>query len=592
MHRRDFLKGTLAASLVGGCSAEPRLGSARAAASTGAPNILVILVDEMRPPPGFPDEMSALWQETLPNMLALWNKSACFQNHFTAASDCSPSRGTLVTGMYAQQHWLLTTRTSVVSPSLQPAYPTYGTILGSLGYATTWIGKWHLSDLAAGDAGALGEGCPPATAACGGSPLAAYGFAGGTCPDPIGLATQGAGDDGDIAQQFVTWLQGAEANQPPQPWCTTVSFVNPHDIQWFWRGTDCSTCAAEASPPDYGWDNAYFQQLYQGAPCVNFENPFDPACPKPAMQQAFAAFTAGNIGAISWDPATLQPTMPLPSCTDGGLEVGTQPFNYWYKLEQLYLYLQGLVDQQIGVVLNALAASPFAGNTIVIFTSDHGEYAGAHGQRGKGGMAYDEGMRVPFSVYDPTGAYVASPGVVRTGLTSSADFTSLLATLANGGTTPAWHGKTSYLDLRFDMSTMLASPTAPGRPYVLYSTDESFPGIDPTVIATHVLSYRTADAKLNVYSHWQATAVTIDPTKLQEIELYDYGISTTEVCNVAGQAGELALQHAYMTALLGPTGQGGLVALELQAPVDITLRPAQQVAIDAYLAYTPPVAAF
>jgi arylsulfatase A-like enzyme len=592
MHRREFLKGTLAASLMaGGCSVAERLGSTRAAASSGKPNILVILVDEMRPPPGYPFDMPPDWQAQLPNMLCLWQKSACFTNHFTAASDCSPSRATLVTGMYAQQHWLLTTISNPASPVLQEGYPTYGTILSGLDYLTTWIGKWHLSAFSEpADAGCNGEIAP-----CPSGTLAPYGFAGGTCPDPVGKPGQGTEDDPIIAQQFVDWLATAPTSQP---WCTTVSFVNPHDIQWFWGnilapGSDCVGCGTgEGDPPTYEYTNAYFQAPpLDGNPCVNFENPYDTSTQKPPMQQAFATFTAEWIGAISFSQSTLTPTMPPPVCSGAG-QNAPKPFNYWYKMQQLYLYLQHQVDTQIGVVLNQLACSPFADNTIVIFTSDHGEYAGAHGQRGKGGMAYDEGMRVPFSVYDPTGLYVASPSVLRTGLTSSADFTSLLATLGNQGQTPSWSGPTSYLCGRFDMYGMLANPAAPGRQYVLYSTDERFPGIDPTTVASHVLSYRTMNAKLNAYSFWQSGTVTIDGTRAQPLELYDYGVSTLEVSNVANTRGELLLQAEYLTALFGTNAQPGLLATELQAPVDPSLVPFQEAAICAYVSYTDPVAGF
>jgi arylsulfatase A-like enzyme len=607
MIRRDFLKGTLAASALGGCGLEmaERLGSKGQALGGQGPNILIILVDEMRPPPGYPYDMPAVWQTNLPNMLALWQKSACFTNHFTAASDCSPSRATLVTGMYAQQHWLLTTRI-VGSPQLQTAYPTYGSILSGMGYSTQWIGKWHLSDYPSSQEN--DNDCPPATTAATGNPLSAYGFSNGTCPDPIGISGQGATDDQDIAAQFVSWL-GSDA-PTSQAWCATVSLVNPHDIQWFWTGTDCSSCvpAAYSNPPSYGWDNAYFQALYNGNPCVNFADPTNPpssppGCNQPGLpsfQEQFAQQSAATIGPISWDIGTLLPSMPAPDCVDGGT-TPTMPFNYWYKLLQLYLYMQSLVDTQIGVIMSALENNAsFKNNTIVIFTSDHGEYAGAHGQRGKGGMAYDEGMRVPFSVYDPTGLYVADPTVVRTGLTSSVDFAALVATLANKGTTPRWLGATSYLRERFPMYSMLASPSAAGRPYVLYSTDEVFPNILPSSIPTHVLSYRTADFKFNAYSFWQSDVqgpgqgpCVINPAG-QQFELYDYDGADA---GQAGDTGEMnnvyctntALASASQTALLGSNSQGGLLASDLQATVDPSLVPAQVAAKAAYLAYVPVV---
>ena len=42
-------------------------------------------------------------------------------------------------------------------------------------------------------------------------------------------------------------------------------------------------------------------------------------------------------------------------------------------------------------------------NTVVVFTSDHGEYGGSHGLRGKGAGVYEEAIRVPLIVTDFSG---------------------------------------------------------------------------------------------------------------------------------------------------------------------------------------------
>ncbi|EUA42375.1 sulfatase family protein [Mycobacterium xenopi 4042] len=68
----------------------------------------------------------------------------------------------------------------------------------------------------------------------------------------------------------------------------------------------------------------------------------------------------------------------------------------------MYLWLQQQVDTQIGRVIDKLVAHPeIDRNTVVVFTSDHGEYAGSHGLRGKGAAAYEEAIRVPLYLRDP-----------------------------------------------------------------------------------------------------------------------------------------------------------------------------------------------
>jgi len=589
MRRREFVLGSLVTTLLAACGGSAAGGGPDGGASpdgatgdgpnpeggpplpTTAPNILVLIVDEMRVPDGFPMNVPQSFAQAIPWMLQLWSKSACFTSHFTAASDCSPSRASIVTGLYAQQHCLFTTRgTGSGSPSLEPAFTTYGTMLRAVGYDTYWFGKWHLSDLPLS--------CPTS------NPLDAYGFDGGTCPDPIGIEGQGQRKDGDIATQFTTWLAARSASD--KPWCATVSFVDPHDIQWFWTGsdtiTDTATVAGEtgsqAAPPTFGYDDAYFAQ-FGGNPVANFENPFAPVAPKPAMLEQFANFTMGTWGPISYSQSDLVP--PEYNGTT------TKPFSYWYKLLEVYEYVHGLVDQAIGQVLTQLwsTSSPFASNTIIIFTSDHGEYAGAHGIHGKGGGAYEEALRVPLAVYDPTGYYVRTTGV-RTGLTSSVDLTPLLLTLANKASTSLWQppdAPYAYLSARFDITSLLISPAAAGRSFILYSTDELLSGIEPSV-ASHVVTYRTSTGKLSAYNHWESGTITIDTSDGQEFEYYDLVADPGEVNNTAASAATAA---TYKTILLGANADGtsGVIATEMHAALPAAMTSAQQAAIAAYTAY-------
>ncbi len=64
--------------------------------------------------------------------------------------------------------------------------------------------------------------------------------------------------------------------------------------------------------------------------------------------------------------------------------------------------MQATVDEQITRVLDALQASGAYENTIVVFSSDHGDMQGAHGgMHEKWHVAYEEALRVPFLVSSP-----------------------------------------------------------------------------------------------------------------------------------------------------------------------------------------------
>ena len=77
-------------------------------------------------------------------------------------------------------------------------------------------------------------------------------------------------------------------------------------------------------------------------------------------------------------------------------------------------------DDLLGMVLDALDATGQAENTVVIFTSDHGDYAGAHGLFMKGVAAFDECYHVPCVVRWPRG--IANPGRTVGEFVTLADF--------------------------------------------------------------------------------------------------------------------------------------------------------------------------
>ena len=94
-----------------------------------------------------------------------------------------------------------------------------------------------------------------------------------------------------------------------------------------------------------------------------------------------------------------------PSCQQSyvdtwGKIIAPQP---WIETHlKFYYQMQAAVGEQITRVLDALAASKAYENTIVIFSSDHGDLQGSHGgMHEKWHCAYDEALRVPFIVSSP-----------------------------------------------------------------------------------------------------------------------------------------------------------------------------------------------
>jgi arylsulfatase A-like enzyme len=519
----------------GGAPARPRAPEAGTPASraggsgsgSGQPNILVILVDQLRYPqwigptaggPGLP-----------PNVQELREGGVTFANHYTASNDCTPARAALLTGLYTHQTGCLITGGS----TLDAAFPTWGWLLRDQGYSTHWYGKWHLTHR---DNHWNDENGPRA--------LARYGFAGGTFPSPDGAPGQGWRKDPRIVEEFEEWFSSLESSQP---WCTTVSFVNPHDIAWWYRFSD--RVASEAQAP-----------IVAGALPPNFETPeMLAAGRKPLLQRSLQETAARSFGAVPFTGAEAQ--------------------SAWLPFLDLYLKLQLEVDRHVGRILQTLESRPeIAANTVIVFSADHGEYGASHGLRGKGAGAYDEAIRVPLIVKDPRGMLTAATEVTRNQLSSSVDVAPLLLTIGAGSN--AWREEARYAHIarRLDLSELLLDPDAPGRPYVLHATDEIVTEFATEPYAAgaplHVVAMRTPEAKYATYSNW-GVGRTAELDEGRERELYDYSTQPgrLEMDNVAGESTlEAPLQALFEQA----------VAHELRRPLPARFRLAQERGFEDY----------
>jgi arylsulfatase A-like enzyme len=532
--RRTFLKGGLAVGGVLGAglairaaaeatsdsgpppstSPTPPIPRAKHHAGAARPNILVILVDQLR----FPQWVSpGSGASGLPPALQSLSEGAVsFSRHYTASNDCSPSRAALLTGLYTHQTGCMITGGS----TLDPGFPTWGTMLREQGYHTRWYGKWHVTH--------HDNRWTPAT---GERALERYGFGGGTFPSPDGAPGQGWRRDPHVAAQFAEWFAHEGGGEP---WCATVSFVNPHDIAWWYVWSD--RVATESSA----------RHVLRRMP-PNFETPeLLLERGKPRLQRSLQATAAASFGPVPFS--------------------GPEAVGRWLGFLDLYMKLQMEVDRNVAHVLKTLETRPdVAANTVVVFTSDHGEYGASHGLRGKGAGAYEEAIRVPLVVKDPRGVLTKSPERVRNQLTSSVDIAPLLLTIATGSS--AWRREPHYSHLagRLDLASILADPGAPGRPHVLHATDEVVTefAIEPYAADAplHVVALRTPTAKYATYSRWPEEG--IEPASAgEEAELYDYTTQDgrLELHNGAGNSAlEAGLRDAHRRAfneeLRGPLPQ-------------------------------------
>jgi arylsulfatase A-like enzyme len=151
--------------------------------------------------------------------------------------------------------------------------------------------------------------------------------------------------------------------RPKQPFLLAASFMNPHDIcEWIRRHPE------PAAHPD--------ASAYPPAPA----------------NLSVSADEPEYIQLHRKDQAAGEPQ-------ETGIAARWRKDDYRAYLNAYYGYVED-VDRQIGRVLAALRETGLEQNTLVVFTSDHGEGMGAHGWVEKGAF-WEETMRVPLVISVP-----------------------------------------------------------------------------------------------------------------------------------------------------------------------------------------------
>jgi choline-sulfatase len=401
--RRDFIQGSTAAAAAAGvtwiASARPAAAADMAFTPRGQlasrPNILLILSDEYRYPVAYESpQLREFREQYLTAEEALRENGLEFENHYIMTAACVPSRTSIFTGQYPSLHGNTQTpgaaKTNIETDMfwLDPnTVPTMGNYFRAGGYETYFKGKWHVSDA---DIYIPGTYDPILTFNDQGEPdpqtereylnadrLGPYGFSGWIGPEPHGgnslnsgsSATGAIGRDEKFATQAVNLINQLASRGSARPWLLVNSYVNPHDIT--------------------AW-GAYFLR----APSWNLRGQLDNSqVPDEVFDPVRYAATAGENLAGK------------PRCQSDYVRKYPevfQPVANTDDYRRFYYQLQQNVNDQIRRVLNALNSHPgMARNTIVIFTSDHGDLLGAHGgMHQKWHCMYEEVTHVPFIVHN------------------------------------------------------------------------------------------------------------------------------------------------------------------------------------------------
>lgn len=321
------------------------------------PNILVLCIDQWDVHMKLPEGVE------LPALERLQNQGVTFDRHYCTVPICTPSRATMWTGQHAKKVGLWdNTNFAWIPTGLSPDVPTLGSMLREQGYYTAFKGKWHLSESKPGP-----------------GMLEPYGFADyQEWGDMFGSPLQGEMLDGTVAFETVDWLENI-APGIERPWLLVVSMVNPHDIMFY------------ASDPEaeFQGDGPSMRGLLHPAQKLGFFKDWDPELP------------ANLHDDLSQQPLGVRSYRENIRLTYGMPPEGRE--DLWKSRRNYLINCMRRVDLEFQRILEVMDRRNLWDNTIVIYTSDHGEMNGAHGMHQKGSIHYDEAAIVNLTAVVPGG---------------------------------------------------------------------------------------------------------------------------------------------------------------------------------------------
>jgi arylsulfatase A-like enzyme len=320
------------------------------------PNLLLLLSDQHRY-----DCIAAHGHTVVrtPALDRLAAEGVTFRHAFTPAPVCVPARTSLLHGCWPSRHQCLMNEGLGVPHPDTRALPSFSRQLAAAGYWLGHVGKWQVS--AGHPPGAVGfhESNP-------GGGYGAWRKASGLPPTPHRNGWFGETDPGVAPEQS---RLGWEAGQVIAMLERAASRGSPFFVRW-----DTSEPHLPNVVPEP------FASMYDPARIAPWPGFGDTLAGKPFIQ------------------AQQQRTWRL----DG------RRWEDWAQTVARYLGEVSLLDDQVGRILEAVERLGLAGNTVVIYSTDHGDLCGSHGLIDKHYIMYDDVARVPLLVRWPLG--LVQPG--------------------------------------------------------------------------------------------------------------------------------------------------------------------------------------
>jgi arylsulfatase A-like enzyme len=273
-----------------------------------------------------------------------------FDACFCTNSICTPSRASILTGMYSHINGVTTLDTP-----WDARQPTFVTALAEAGYQTAIVGKWHLGHGGIHDPRSFDRWIVLPDQ--------------GEYHDPLFLTAEGPVRLEGYATDLITdlsldWLARRD---PTRPFGLLIHHKAPHR-SWEPDEAHAGRYHDADLPVPPGFDDDHSGQA--------------PAASEARMRMA--DLTESDLKA------------PIPV----GLDVDAESRWRWRRFIEDYLACVASIDDNVGRVLDWLDEAGLADDTVVVYTSDQGFFLGEHGWFDKRFM-YEESIRMPLLVRYP-----------------------------------------------------------------------------------------------------------------------------------------------------------------------------------------------
>ncbi|WP_193105799.1 sulfatase-like hydrolase/transferase [Brachybacterium sp. FME24] len=356
------------------------------------PNVLVVMSDQQQA--GTVDPAGPC---QTPHLSELAERGARLTRCYTPSPICSPARASFMTGLLPHQHGMVDVYHAVPTfrADLVDGLPMWSNRLADAGYTVGYFGKWHVER--------SGE-------------MERFGFTqDGAYFEPE--------DDYYAYRRSLGLAEKPVLSEPTR----TVAQPGYRDLLLYGVTEEPveSTLEHFTVTRALSFLDSVVEEDEPWAVMVSTKAPHEP-------------YVAPSAYVDRYDPASL----PLPDSFDDDL--ADRPAIYrrqqtvWADLSPdefrtataCYYALCSMVDDQVGRLLERIEAAGQLEDTIVIYTSDHGDLMGAHRLLLKGVPGFEEVYRVPMIVSWPA---MIPPGQVIDDLTQSHDIAETIAQLTGHG---------------------------------------------------------------------------------------------------------------------------------------------------------------